>query len=376
MTELINMDNTKPLDVEQDDPLGLYTLSIMFRKQANDCNDNDNKCKIVEGYSLAIELSNDRNSMINIGIYYENSRDFDMAKKYYRMAIDQYRDIDAMYNLGDIYKKTKDYANMKNWFDMVIATGIDGYLGAKGDGVKVLGDTMFYLGKYYRDIEDNYAKSCIYYTMAIKQYNHIEALFQLAWYYDEVEPCWYLAKEYYDRCISANPKACYAMYNMAIGCANLGDTESMLQYLNLAITNCNDVGSMHYLANYYHSIRDCENASKFYLMAVEFAKDMSDMQIEPSRNTLSSFTMMSILKSVENPGPQVHKYMAKLMSSCPEIMRYNNKIKLFTQLGHVVECGICYDEKLNIDLDCGHCVCTDCYPRVYNKLFPFWFYFY
>lgn len=370
MTELITTDNTKPLEVEQDEPLGLYTLSIMFRKQANDCDDNDNKCKMVEGYSLAIELSNDRNSIINIGIYYENSRDFDMAKKYYMMAIDQYSDIDAMYNLGDLYKKAKDYANMKKWFEMVIATGIDGDFKPDGDGVKVFGDTLFYLGKYYREEEDNYAKACIYYTMAIKQYNHDEALFQLAWYYDVVEPCWHLATEYYDRCISANPKACYAIYNMAIGCDNLGDTETMLQYLHLAITNCNDLGSMHYLANYYHSIRDCENASKFYLMAVEITTHECCMQIDPERNTLPPFTMMRILKSVENPGPQVHKYMAKLMS-CPEIMRYNNKIKLFTQLGHVVECGICYDEKLNIDLDCGHCVYTDCYPRVYNKSCPF-----
>ena len=52
-------------------------------------------------------------------------------------------------------------------------------------------------------------------------------------------------------------------------------------------------------------------------------------------------------------------------------MIYENKKNLFTQLNHVVECGICYDIKLNIDLNCGHCVCTSCYPRLYNKACPF-----
>ena len=87
--------------------------------------------------------------------------------------------------------------------------------------------------------------------------------------------------------------------------------------------------------------------------------------------TLPPFTMMGILKSVENPGPQIVRYMAKLERLSPEIMVYTNKFKLFTQLGHVVECGICYDQKLNINLNCGHCVCLDCYPHVYDKSCPF-----
>ena len=53
------------------------------------------------------------------------------------------------------------------------------------------------------------------------------------------------------------------------------------------------------------------------------------------------------------------------------IIAYNNKISLFKRLNHVVECGICYDENLNIDLHCGHCVCTECYPRLVTKPCPF-----
>lgn len=31
------------------------------------------------------------------------------------------------------------------------------------------------------------------------------------------------------------------------------------------------------------------------------------------------------------------------------------------------ECIICYDTRLHINLDCGHDVCTECYPNIQNK---------
>ena len=60
-----------------------------------------------------------------------------------------------------------------------------------------------------------------------------------------------------------------------------------------------------------------------------------------------------------------------LLNKESSVMTYNNKVSLFKSLNHVVECGICYDEKLNINLHCGHCVCTDCYVRLYTKPCPF-----
>ena len=61
----------------------------------------------------------------------------------------------------------------------------------------------------------------------------------------------------------------------------------------------------------------------------------------------------------------------ELLNKETSVMTYNNKVSLFKSLNHVVECGICYDEKLNINLHCGHCVCTDCYVRLYTKPCPF-----
>lgn len=53
-----------------------------------------------------------------------------------------------------------------------------------------------------------------------------------------------------------------------------------------------------------------------------------------------------------------------------DIMIYKNKIKLFKNLNNIIECVICYEEQLNIDLHCGHCVCIYCYPKVFESPCP------
>jgi len=50
---------------------------------------------------------------------------------------------------------------------------------------------------------------------------------------------------------------------------------------------------------------------------------------------------------------------------------YENKIKLFERLNNITTCNICYDDKLNIDLNCGHTVCKDCYIKLYLDKCPF-----
>ena len=72
----------------------------------------------------------------------------------------------------------------------------------------------------------------------------------------------------------------------------------------------------------------------------------------------------------ENEKKQINDCIS-ILNKETSVIAYNNKISLFTRLNHVVECGICYDEKLNIDLHCGHCVCTDCYTRLATKPCPF-----
>jgi tetratricopeptide (TPR) repeat protein len=75
------------------------------------------------------------------------------------------------------------------------------------------------------------------------------------------------------------------------------------------------------------------------------------------------------LKAAPN-GQYTTKCLSEIASH-RHVSPYVAKVALFTRLNHVTECGICYDEKLNIDLQCGHTTCTDCYKRVYMNECPF-----
>jgi hypothetical protein len=63
------------------------------------------------------------------------------------------------------------------------------------------------------------------------------------------------------------------------------------------------------------------------------------------------------------------KQISKIVKN-EDIMIFRNKIKLFTNLKNITECVICYEERLNIDLHCGHCVCVRCYPYVHFSPCP------
>jgi hypothetical protein len=54
-----------------------------------------------------------------------------------------------------------------------------------------------------------------------------------------------------------------------------------------------------------------------------------------------------------------------------EIVVYQTKVRLFTALNHVTECGVCFDHALHLDFACGHCVCAECYLRCLGKTCPF-----
>jgi tetratricopeptide (TPR) repeat protein len=70
---------------------------------------------------MAIDKGND-NAMNNLGLYYQQQKDYDNMMKYYLMAIDK-GDSDAMFNLGLYYKQQKDYDNMMKYYLMAIDKG-------------------------------------------------------------------------------------------------------------------------------------------------------------------------------------------------------------------------------------------------------------
>lgn len=336
-----------------DDKIGINILSEIHRKHAIENNNEEAE----KNYLSAIALTDDLDSMVNLGIHYEENNDYTKAIKYYMMAIDQYGDIIAMYNLGDLYIKIKNYEKMKEYLQMAINLGDDS-------------DSMHLLGEYYEFIEDDRQMAIIYYTMAVDCSKHKKSMFRVAWYHDNIVRDWEQAKSYYETLVTMYGHR-LSMYNLAINYENLDNIPMMLKYMHMAADEHDDVDSMYYLARYYNSVNQNESAKQYYVMAIESSKENVEYMFHTGKKTIDAFTAIRILKSVESPSHKIMDEIARISKNNKQIMIYQNKIALFTGLNHIVECGICYDEKLNINLNCGHCVCIDCYQRVYDKSCPF-----
>ena len=113
----------------------------------------------------------------------------------------------------------------------------------------------------------------------------------------------------------------------------------------------------------------------------EFAYRFSRMGINKNRCNATGRIFANFLEEIgainlyerlkaAHAGQYTTQCLAEI-SSHRDVSPYITKVALFTRLNHVTECGICYDEKLNIDLQCGHTTCTDCYKRVYMNECPF-----
>jgi len=141
----------------------------------------------------------------------------------------------------------------------------------------------------------------------------------------------------------------------------------MEKYFWMAVDK-NDIESIYELLEYYNKINDCENIKKCLEKLIECCETLNK-DIDYEKIPLSFLKMYSILKSINNPKIQIVNYMNEMIKN-KNIRIYNNKINLFTSLNNIVECPICYETKVNIDLECSHCFCIDCYVEIYKNPCP------
>ena len=176
---------------------------------------------------------------------------------------------------------------------------------------------------YYNKIKD-YDQAVKYYTMGM-EYNNSFAIRNLASYYYYIKKDYPLAKKYYE--IAVDYKNNVAMHDLAEYYELIEEDEEMaLYYYQLALTNGN-VLSLQKICNKY------KNNLKLYKFLLNF-KESVDF--------------------VKNKIIELEKHK--------DIIIYKNKISLFKKLNNYGLCSICLDNNvLNIDLSCGHEICSDCY---------------
>ena len=121
--------------------------------------------------------------------------------------------------------------------------------------------------------------------------------------------------------------------------------------------------SMYNLAIYYEQIeKNYPLAIKYYLMAIELGH--SDAMNYLSRiSQIRQIEVFNGLNLINNPNEFCINLKNELYKNIKVII-FNNKKKLFEELNCIKQCPICLDTKLNIDLNCGHLICIDCYPQV------------
>ena len=137
----------------------------------------------------------------------------------------------------------------------------------------------------------------------------------------------------------------------------------MEHYYSLAINRYNDIDSIYNLISYYTTQLNFDKMKYYYLIAVEHP------HFKRTKVVINKFYRFLILDDITNKTTKMELQLSKIMKN-RDIMIYKNKIKLFKNLNNIIECVICYEEQLNIDLHCGHCVCIYCYPKVFEDTCP------
>ena len=196
-----------------------------------------------------------------------------------------------------------------------------------------------------------------------------------------------LAKKYYLLAIAEGDEL--SMYNLADLYSNEKNNELMVQYFEMAVQYGDDA-SRKRLILHYHSVGDMPNFARHYYLQLSFdggdgagasddegdywdaggGDDESDYsKFQHSHNSLTLALQLDRGNTRDNA--DVVRLLDSLHKT-PQYCAFKNKVALFTRLNHVVECGICYDnDKVNIDIHCGHTVCVDCYTQLYDKVCPF-----
>ena len=227
--------------------------------------------------------------------------------------------------------------------------------------------------EYAELLEDNhnYVEAEKYYKIAIEEYGHVVAMYNLAemYYHMElngmiIENDSYirLALHYFEMAIQEGD---WEALEVTIALAHKYNYVSVFArnytYLlqNSRDYNCTDENDRNNKINkVWWSFANNHNQLTVLDMLNEWLShdEHPDDAINPKRGASWKSDLNDCVRELEKR---------------QQVTRYKNKVALFTKLNHVIECGICYDEKLNIDLECGHCVCTECYKRVCMSKCPF-----
>lgn len=208
----------------------------------------------------------------------------------------------------------------------------------------------FHNNKLYKEMKEAY-------LIAIELQNS-SAMNGLGNYYDDngvIEEMlkYYLMASEYDNVAS--------LYNLGRYYYEVHQYEEMKNYFERVI-KLGDIDSMYDLAIYYQKINDIDNFKKYYLLAINTENNITTNFVNDGILEFNVLLVSNMLETINNPSQNVINKL-NIIKKSNEYNIYKNKIQLFTRLNNIDNCIICFEDKLLIDLHCGHCFCVDCYPH-------------
>ena len=251
----------------------------------------------------------------------------------------------------------KDYEKMKKYYSMAIKLGNS--------------NAMNILACYYDDIEKNHKKAEKYYLMAI-ELGDSNSMYNLAHYYNHVEINHELMKKYYLMAIELG-NSC-AMNNLAHYYQHIEKNNKLMKKYCLMAIELGNSCAMNNLAHYYHHVeKNHDLMKKYYLMAIESGNSSAMNNLayyyhHIKKNNLMFYGELSKL----NQNKLIKNKLNELENSDKQIIIYKNKIRLFKELNNYKQCKLCLEnDVLNIDLNCGHDMCIDCYQTYFKCYYAF-----
>jgi tetratricopeptide (TPR) repeat protein len=201
-----------------------------------------------------------------------------------------------------------------------------------------------------------------------------DALEALAIYHEITNRMPVEAERYYLKALELDPENCRILYNFGNFYEEKKDYQNMIKYFTLA-TELDDPDSYLSLARYYLKI--CDNKELFllnYIKGVDLSSSDNDEDDEEYNYSkkykgYNHFNLLATLETIDDPSEKI-KFIINKLKRKPDILIYNNKVRLFSKFENICECQICFEQKLNIDLHCGHETCIDCYKIIYKKNCP------
>tara|TARA_Y100000389_G_C17447944_1_gene512793 strand:- start:40 stop:807 length:768 start_codon:yes stop_codon:yes gene_type:complete len=178
----------------------------------------------------------------------------------------------------------------------------------------------------------------------------------------------------YEKALEINPKCSRVLYNYSDFWKMTGNLDKCVLYLERGAIE-KDQECILILIKHYYTINDMSKYLYYFLMTDYTDDEWVDWDGDNGSysryHIFHKFVLEKILEvfellntgDIELPDIEAHKNRIRNSSDvCAFIM----KKELFTRLNNIHDCVICYENKLNICLDCGHELCLDCYKRVYN----------